>query len=422
MRRSLFPALLLGILGVFSVTAGSVPVADPNAVTPLAFQNGWVSEDVPAVGVAPELNIVGAPSSEGAVMKLYDFCKEVNGGQHLPCWRQETGDCVSMGSTCAINVRQCVGIILDLREGRPPRTFKPAFPPWNYGVSRTDPEIGNGKLGNSAGSVGAWAVKAAQLRGVLPLDGIAYQYSGKLADQWGRRPGPPRELYPLADQQKLQTFAQVSSYEAARDAIATALAPVTVASNQGFDMKSVEIGGHLWGRPSGRWAHQMCFIAVDDTLPAPPWSRSKKPGGLYCQNSWGPKAHWPTEPPDGAPPGGFWVDRDTAERMLAAGDSYAWSDFDGFKPRGLDFSVFESTPASVVASVFPGADQTPPKLVDVPKQPDAMIAPSEAIGIPRPVAKTGGAGLVLAGLVLTSVAAKMGAARRRELRAKILSA
>lgn len=421
MRRSLFPALLLGIIGVFSVTAGSVPVPDRDAVTPVAVQNGWLGETIVPIAAAPELNIVGAPSSEGAVRKLWEFCQQVNGGKHLPTWRQETGDCVSMGATCAIDVRQCVGIVLDLNDGRIPRTFKPAFPPWNYGVSRTDPEIGNGKLGNGAGSIGAWAVKAAQLRGVIPIDGISYQYSGKLADQWGRRPGPPKDLYPLAEQQKLQTFALVKDYESARDAIGTALAPVTVASNQGFDMKSIEIGGHLWGRPSGRWAHQMCFIAVDDTLPPPPWSRSKKPGALYCQNSWGAKAHWPTDAPDGAPPGGFWVDRDTADRMLSSGDSYAWSDFDGFKPRGLDFGAFEMDPATIVAAAFPGSE-SPPQLIAAPDQPVAMVAPSETIGIPRPLAQTGGAGFVLAGLVLTSVAAKMSAARRREAAAKVMSA
>lgn len=68
----------------------------------------------------------------------------------------------------------------------------------------------------------------------------------------------------------------------------------------------------------------MCFLGV----------RFDRPG-LLCLNSWGP--NWVDGPkwPEDMPEGSFWVDAETAGRMLAGEDSFAVSGPDGFRWRDL---------------------------------------------------------------------------------------
>ena len=73
--------------------------------------------------------------------------------------------------------------------------------------------------------------------------------------------------------------------------------------------------------------HQMCFIGYDPNNGNP---------GVYCLNSWGANAHGVS--PDGAPPGGFWVDKATVSRMVKQGDSFAYSEFQGF-PKNDDWNL-----------------------------------------------------------------------------------
>jgi hypothetical protein len=152
-------------------------------------------------------------------------------------------------------------------------------------------------------------------------------YSGSVARSWGRKPGPPKPFIDRADDHLVRATAPVSSYEQVRDALVNGY-PVTVASMQGFKMKPTIDKGKHWGVPSGSWAHQMCFIGVDDDRRRP---------GCYCLNSWGPDAHG--APADDAPPGGFWVDADVVTRMVGQKDSFAFSQFDGFPEQKLDFTL-----------------------------------------------------------------------------------
>lgn len=72
-----------------------------------------------------------------------------------------------------------------------------------------------------------------------------------------------------------------------------------------------------------------CVIAVDDEYKRP---------GVLINNSWGvwnggPKRH-------GQPDGSFWVDADEFERrILRAGDSWAFSGYQGFEPRKLNTRI-----------------------------------------------------------------------------------
>lgn len=323
--------VLASVAGIFSV---STVIYVDRDVTPDSARFGWVKDSgVPAD--APQFALSGpVESSEGAVVKLWDYSRAINGGKHFPTFRQAIGDCVANGLANGLNYGQAADIYFGRRRAT---EFRPVDRPWLYGVSRTDREIGNGRLGSSDGSVGNWAVRAAQLRGVLAADepGVP-EYSGERARDWGIN-GVPDQYKWLAALHKLRSFALVKSYEDVRDSLANSY-PVTIASNVGFQMQAVVKDGKHWGRPSGSWAHQMCLIAIDDKAISP-FDGSK--GAAYCLNSWGENAHG--KPADDAPPGGFWIDRTTINRIVKQGDSWALGGFDGFpaRPRPDQFIVFD---------------------------------------------------------------------------------
>ncbi|MAT14257.1 MAG: hypothetical protein CMJ46_03205 [Planctomyces sp.] len=340
-------ATILGITGITITITVNVNIED---VTPVEDRMGWTApteqQQAEIDELIPDLVItegqqgqrtIEPTSSEGAVVHLWDPVLRIRKGEHLPTWRQETGDCVSMGSANAIWYLQHVQY---WKNAWDTSLLKKPYPPYIYGVSRVMPDLGNKRLGSSAGSNGGWAAYGVKKYGVLPADfDDVPAYSGDVANTWGVR-GPPQKFIEYAKDYCVQAVAKVTSYEDVRDAIANGY-PVTVASNQGFQMQPRLYEGKKWGIPSGSWAHQMCFLAVDDTARAP----NGKTGGVYCLNSWGANAHG--EPAGTEPPGGFWVDRDTVERMVRQNDSYAYSQFDGFPAQELDFNVFGDTPVTV---------------------------------------------------------------------------
>lgn len=352
---------LLGAVMAQLVGVPSVRVPAAEAVTLDWNRNGWdetaAREAASQQADPPELMISGATQgSAGAKAFLWTFAQQINGGQHFPTYRQETGDCVSFGAANAILYVQAVQQGLHGFH----EEFHPVFQPWIYGVSRTAKDIGNKKLGRSAGSVGRWAAETVKKYGVLAADAEGVpDYSGRLADDWGFK-GVPDQYFPLAKDFTVNAVALVKNYEAARDALANGY-PVTVASNVGFKMQPVLHDGKRFGVQSGSWNHQMVFIGVDDTCTCPDGSQ----GALYILNSWGASAHG--TPAGDEPPGGFWVSRKVAERMLGQGDSWAFSAFTGFPAQDLDFRVFTS-----------GEDA--PEL-DLPEPPPAERAVCELAGV-----------------------------------------
>jgi len=256
---------------------------------------------------------------------IWEFAKKVLGGRHLPTWRQETGDCVSMGAVQAGQYMQCYEIVKQYQE----EEFKLWFPPFIYGVSRVHPDCGNGQLGRRAGSTGSWAAVAMKKYGVLFSDDAgAPDYSGDLADAWGYR-GPPDEAYQLAKDNPVKSCARLRSVDELRAALIN-YKPCTVASNRGFNMQPREYNGYHVFTPKGSWAHQMCFVAwMDDPFPA-----------AYRLNSWGQSAHG--RPLNGEPPGGAWNLAEDIEREMRSGgvEVYAMSAFEGFKGEA-DFSILQ---------------------------------------------------------------------------------
>ena len=298
---------------------------DENApVTPESERFGWAGADVAEAAYAeleptfPKFFIANQMNAtDGKRVVLWEYAVKTL-GQHIPTFNQEVGDCVSQGASNALEYLQTVEITR-LKE---PERYRPVYQPYIYGTSRVF--IGKGGI-RGDGSVGVWAAEAVRQYGVLAADEAEVPpYSGDVARSWGRS-GPPKKFVDIGKKHLLQTIAKVTTYEQVRDAIVNGY-PVTVASDRGFRMTGVADKGKLWGSPYGVWNHQMCIIGVDDD--------SRRPG-CYIINSWGPNAHG--KPVDDAPPGGFWADASVINYMVKQGDSFAFSQFDGFPEQDLDF-------------------------------------------------------------------------------------
>lgn len=338
-------------------------VLSPPQVTPDEHRMGWNEElakvEAPILAAkTPRLQITDSSGKvldgSGQFVELYRYSKAANGGKHVPTFLQETGDCCSMGWARAMIELQGYQII---HEKRTDEELKIPFQPYNYGYGRV--QIGKRQI-RGQGSTGAFSAQAGMIGGVLTYEEAerqGYKYSGRLADQWGNN-GPPKACIDFAKEFRVQSVSQVRSWEDCRDAIAYGY-PVTVASNQGFQGNySYQKDGKLWLKPNGSWGHQMCFTAVED--------RPGKQKGCYCQNSWGPDAH--PKPLNDEPLGGFWVDYQTVHKMVAQGDSWAHSMFDGFKAKeSADWNAFvaeteqsgtEDQKAAVAAAEVPDDQPT----------------------------------------------------------------
>lgn len=328
----------LAILGVslFSVElsctmkskAPAVADANPVFTEPPKALMGWagpeeVKKAAALVAAMPRFQIVGAPAGDDNAKKnvrLWEAAVALL-GHHTPNYAQQTGDCVSFGAKNAIEYL----MLVQMARG-PPGEFHPIFPPHIYGGSRVT--IGKGQLGRGAGSVGAWAADWVTSYGVMRADADgAPKYSGSLADQWGYR-GVPKEWLDVGKDFKIRTTSPVRSAAEVRDAICNGY-PCTVASGWGGLMTPQTVDGRLVNRRSGSWSHQMCIIGYDGQTGREPY--------WYVLNSWGENAHG--VPPDGAPPGGFWVRKADVEVMCSAGDAFAFSSFEGFPAQELDFTL-----------------------------------------------------------------------------------
>jgi hypothetical protein len=159
--------------------------------------------------------------------------------------------------------------------------------------------------------------------GVLAADenGVP-KYSGDVAKQFGNRGGKAYldKYLPIAKEHPVKSAALVSSWDALVDAICNGY-PCTVASMQGFEMEASSDGFH---RPRGEWAHQMSFIGVDDDY--------RDPYAIIL-NNWG-DAHGRLkdfETGENLPIGVLRVRRSVVESMINAGETFAFSNFEGFE-------------------------------------------------------------------------------------------
>lgn len=289
---------------------------------------GWIDDPSQVEEVMKQLpfpifNDVWTPikdTGKGKIILLYDIIRAVAGT--FPMRKQTIGDCVSQGAAYAVDAVKSVDIYLNKE-----------FEEWVaetatediYGGSRV--QIGGGRISGD-GSVGAWAARYVNQYGALPRQKYGNidlsTYNGNYARTLGRN-GVPKELLEIAKQHPIQTVSLVKTYEEVRDLISNGYG-VTIASMQGFSSKRDSEG---FAKPQGTWAHQMSILGVDDSYKRP---------GVLVQNSWGiwnggPKRH-------NQPDGSFWVDAEEIERrVLSKGDSWAFSGYEGFKPRKLNTRI-----------------------------------------------------------------------------------
>lgn len=338
-RRTL--ALLLGLAGIsIAVTVNvavevhvrpSVPLAD------LGLSPDHTIQAAPVVAQMPTFFVVGADAQENRTknVRLWEWAKLANNGQHLRNYPQEIGDCVSHGARNACEYFNAAGI----GKGTLSSEYHELFPPWIYGGSRVT--VGKGRLGRGDGSVGAWAAEFVQRYGVLRADlPNVPAYSGRVAKDWGWK-GPPAEFFDHAKEFTFETVAPVRSAQDVCDAICNGY-PVTIASDFGTRTIRPKDGRQVALRNS-KWMHQMCIIGWDGSTNAGPWA--------YVLNSWGPDAH--PKPLQGEPPGGFWIHSDDVEYIVRQGDSFAFSGFDGFPPQEFvpDFNVIGQANAAAADGV-----------------------------------------------------------------------
>jgi hypothetical protein len=155
-------------------------------------------------------------------------------------------------------------------------------------------------------------------------------YSGSQARRWGAPPGPPKEFVEVGKIHLVRSAAKINSWDELVTAICNGY-PCTVASSQGFNMEPSRDGFHA---PSGSWAHQMCIVGVDGEASDP---------YAVILNSWG-DAHGRLKDfvsNEDMPIGVLRVRKRTIERMIAAGETFAFSNFEGFPEQPIAKELFK---------------------------------------------------------------------------------
>ena len=262
-------------------------------------------------------------TGEGKIQLLYKFVEAVTPNGQYPVREQAIGDCVSHGYAGGVDCLTAAEIAM----GDDEQWAGEACSEYIYGVSRV--LIGNGSLGRSDGSIGAWAAKGLAEYGCILKKKYGKidlsTYNGSVAKQYGYS-GPSKELIVFGKEHPIKTYSQVRTVEECRDSIVN-LYPVMICSNQGFTSIRDKDG---FARASGSWPHCMLVSAVD--------ANSSRMGFLI-QNSWG--RNWITGPKKlEQPDGSFWCDYDTMAKILRQNDSWSISNYQGYKRQDLSWETF----------------------------------------------------------------------------------
>ena len=149
------------------------------------------------------------------------------------------------------------------------------------------------------------------------------------------------ELLDACKKNIVKSAALVTSANDARKALLQGY-PIPICSDVGFaGQSSRDADGFLKAR--GSWPHCMAIIGY-----------RKDKNAFFVMNSWG--ADW-VKGPLGAgnpPPGGFWVEAKTIDRILSQGDSYAISDLTGFPKRKINADDWIVKRPEMNGQKFPG--------------------------------------------------------------------
>lgn len=278
---------------------------------------------------APQL--FEGPQSDSVLLyrALYLAYEQRYPGSKWVVGKQGIGDCVSWGAKHACEVSQAVEWKLGNTDFWEVVASEPI-----YGGSRCEAR-GRDFAGWSDGSYGSAAAKWLRDWGVIYRQEYRpdtagesildlRSYSSSRAKDWGAygcggRGYWGKHLDQLAKSHPATNVALVRNFDELAAAISSGYA-VSVCSDQGFSSRRREGG---WAAPQGTWYHCMSFIAI-----------RRNPDGALCLNSWGVWNSGPVWPED-QPPGSFWVERRTVDRMLGQRDSYAIGFAQGWPRREL---------------------------------------------------------------------------------------
>ena len=291
-----------------------------NKINPDTDRKSWQTRsDIVDSGYA--LNIKEISIEQ--VNDIFVYCLEVEDDHSFVANGYVVSNCVSFGAKNACEHLQAFQL-----KNSDKNKWRSVFPPYIYGISRV--QIGGGRLGRQAGSLGVWATQGLIKYGCLFTDtpGVP-QYAKVIAQSWGAS-GPPKQFIDEASKYLLKMqmdAAKVTMWEQLKSAISNGY-PVTVASSYGFSMK---LGARGYHENTDTWPHQMCIIGYDE-------SEQYEEPCVCILNSWG-NAHgevidkvtnekWPV--------GTLRVRKSVVLKMLVddGGDSWAYSNLDlGFVPR-----------------------------------------------------------------------------------------
>jgi hypothetical protein len=252
---------------------------------------------------------------------LFDITRKVL-GHDTPNYPQQIGDCVSFGGKNATEYVQATDILGGKRE-----VWKAVFPPYYYGCARV---LVAGWHSYQDGSSGSDLAAAVVRYGALFSDvaGVP-QYSGRVAKAWGHD-GPPDNFLTLGKEHLVKSVVRIRSYDDFIQALDNGY-PCTTASNVGYEMQAGSDGFHRRG-PS--WSHQMCFIG---------YGLKPEPYALIV-NNWGDVHGTLTDfddPNVRLPAGVLRVRQRDAEAHINAGETFAWSQFDGLLGQDIDKALFK---------------------------------------------------------------------------------
>ena len=284
---------------------------------------GWVNDPGEVSRVMQENGVLNANQSIRAIPaadkpRSVSFIPYLEKAYGKAWYRSQgqCGSCVANGAATAVDVLAAIDHIENQAE-----LPKQADVCTIYWGSRV--EIGQNRLGRGQGSVGVWAAQWLKKYGMLemrPYEGINLSsYNSAVCCGPNSTAGVPDHLESIAKLHPIKTYAQVSDFDDMTDAISAGY-PVTIASNQGF---SNARDGEGFARPHGTWQHQMVIIGYRLDRPvaliANSWGEYFTGGGSLCRAC-------------------FYADRDTVNRMLRQGDSWALSDMEGWQRKTLVFT------------------------------------------------------------------------------------
>jgi len=259
-----------------------------------------------------------APYSSEKSRRLWKATRSIL-GKDTENYPQQEGSCVAFGAKNAGEYLQCVEILAGDRE-----KFHNLFPPYMYGTGRV--YVGGGRIPGD-GSFGNWQMVACAKYGFLRSDenGVPEYPRGRpanptLGQVWGKDDRIWKKFVDTADDHTVTDKPRLRSLEGLCRMLVAGY-PCTIASDQGFTMQPDSRGLH---RPSGTWYHQMTFIGC-----------IHHNGKTYfvILNSWGDVHGEVRDPETGEvlPKGVLLVEADRSiERMVASGECYPYSNFQGF--------------------------------------------------------------------------------------------